>query len=425
MRIAIIGSGISGLVAARQLHAAHELTIYEAQEYAGGHTNTVSVNFAGEDHAIDTGFIVFNDRTYPNFCRLLQELRVESVPTSMSFSVRADEDNLEYSGSGLAGMFVQKRNLLRPGFYRMIRDILRFNREALDQTDDSEDEPTVGDFIVQNRYSSQFSKHYLLPMGAAIWSCPTSTFENFPIRFICEFYRNHGLLSLQNRPTWRVIKGGSRNYVRALTRPFLDRILLGTPVRSVVRGPESVAVESSRGVHHYDEVIFACHSDQALSILGEQASAVEKSVLGAIPYEPNTAVLHTDISLLPRRTSAWASWNYHIPVGTSDHATLTYNMNILQHIQSRHTFCVTLNEDSAIDQEKVIAKFRYSHPVFTTQRKWAQQRHGELIRNDRLSFCGAYWGNGFHEDGVNSGLAVASAFEETSISLHSGDPVHA
>ena len=425
MRIAIIGSGISGLVAARQLHAAHELTIYEAQDYAGGHTNTVSVNFAGEDHAIDTGFIVFNDRTYPNFCRLLQELRVESVPTSMSFSVRADEDNLEYSGSGLAGLFVQKRNLLRPGFYRMIRDILRFNREALDQIDDSGDEQTVGDFLVQNRYSSQFSKHYLLPMGAAIWSCPTSTFENFPIRFICEFYRNHGLLSLQNRPTWRVIKGGSRNYVRALTQPFLDRIILGTPVRSVVRGRESVALETARGVHYYDEVIFACHSDQALSILGEQASAVEKSVLGAITYEPNTAVLHTDISLLPRRTSAWASWNYHIPAGTSDHATLTYNMNILQHIQSRHTFCVTLNEDSAIDEEKVIAKFRYSHPVFTTQRKWAQQRHGELIRNDRLSFCGAYWGNGFHEDGVNSGLAVASAFEETSIGLHSGDPVHA
>ena len=205
MRIAIIGSGIAGLVAARQLSAAHELTVYEAHNYAGGHTNTVSVNLAGEFHAIDTGFIVFNDRTYPNFCRLLEELRVESVPTSMSFSVRADEDNLEYSGTGLAGMFVQKRNLLRPGFYRMIRDILRFNREALDQTDDSEDEKTVGDFLTQNGYSPQFSRHYLLPMGAAIWSCPTSTFENFPIRFICDFYRNHGLLSLKNRPTWRVI----------------------------------------------------------------------------------------------------------------------------------------------------------------------------------------------------------------------------
>ena len=425
MRIAIIGSGISGLVAARRLHAAHELTVYEANEYAGGHTNTVSVNVAGEHHAVDTGFIVFNDRTYPNFCRLLHELRVESVPTSMSFSVRADEDNLEYSGSGLSGMFVQKRNLLRPGFYRMIRDILRFNREALDQTDDSEVEQTVGDFLVQNRYSSQFSRHYLLPMGAAIWSCPTSTFKNFPIRFICDFYRNHGLLSLKNRPTWRVIKGGSRNYVQALTQPFLDRILLGTPVRSVVRGTESVAVETERGVKHFDEVIFACHSDQALLILGEQASAVEQSVLGAIPYEPNTAVLHTDTSLLPRRTSAWASWNYHIPAGTSDHATLTYNMNILQHIQSRHTFCVTLNEDSSIDPEKIIRKFRYSHPVFTAQRKSAQQRHGELIRNDRLSFCGAYWGNGFHEDGVNSGLAVASAFEETPVRLQSGDPVHA
>ena len=425
MRIAIIGSGISGLVAARHLHANHDLTVYEANEYAGGHTNTVSVSVAGEYHSIDTGFIVFNDRTYPNFCRLLQELKVESLPTSMSFSVRSDEDKLEYCGSSLAGMFVQKRNLLRPGFYRMIRDILRFNREALSSTDDSEDEQTVCDFLAQHRYSSQFTRHYLLPMGAAIWLCPTNTFENFPIRFICDFYRNHGLLSLKDRPTWRVIKGGSRNYVQAMTRPFLDRILLRTPVRSVVRGPESVAVETARGVKHYDEVIFACHSDQALSILGEQATAVERSVLGAIPYQQNTAVLHTDTSLLPRRTPAWASWNYHIPAGTSDHATLTYNMNILQHIQSRQTFCVTLNEDSAIAPEKIIAKFRYSHPVFTTQRKSAQQRHSELIRNDRLSFCGAYWGNGFHEDGVNSGLAVAAAFEETCIRLQSGDPAHA
>ncbi len=425
MRIAIVGSGISGLVAARSLTVAHEVTVYEANDYAGGHTNTVSVDVEGEHHAIDTGFIVFNDRTYPNFCRLLQELKVESVPTSMSFSVRADEDNLEYNGSGLTGLFAQKRNLLRPGFYRMIRDIMRFNREALDRVDDSGDEQTVGDFLAQNRYSSQFARHYLLPMGAAIWSCPTSTFENFPIRFICDFYRNHGLLSLKNRPVWRVIKGGSRNYVQALTRPFRDRIFLRTPVRSVVRRPDSVMVETERGQDQYDEVIFACHSDQSLSILGDQASAVEKSVLGAIPYEPNTAVLHTDISLLPRRTSAWASWNYHIPAGTSDHATLTYNMNILQHIQSRHTFCVTLNEDSAIDPEKIIARFRYSHPVFTTQRKSAQQRHRELIRSDRLSFCGAYWGNGFHEDGVNSALAVASAFEETPIRLEPGDPVHA
>ncbi len=425
MRIAIIGSGISGLVAARSLTVAHEVTVYEANDYAGGHTNTVSVDVEGEHHAIDTGFIVFNDRTYPNFCRLLQELKVESVPTSMSFSVRADEDNLEYNGSGLTGLFAQKRNLLRPGFYRMIRDIMRFNREALDRVDDSGDEQTVGDFLAQHRYSSQFARHYLLPMGAAIWSCPTSTFEKFPIRFICDFYRNHGLLSLKNRPVWRVIKGGSRNYVQALTRPFRDRIFLRTPVRSVVRRPDSVMVETERGQDQYDEVIFACHSDQSLSILGDQTSAVEKSVLGAIPYEPNTAVLHTDISLLPRRTSAWASWNYHIPAGTSDHATLTYNMNILQHIRSRHTFCVTLNEESAIDPEKIISKFRYSHPVFTIQRKSAQQRHRDLIRSDRLSFCGAYWGNGFHEDGVNSGLAVSAAFEETPIRLESAERAHA
>jgi len=425
MRIAIIGSGISGMVAARELHSDHDLTILEANDYVGGHTNTVTVELDGEQYSVDTGFIVFNDRTYPNFCRLLDDLGVESQPSTMSFSVRSDADDLEYNGSSLNGLFCQRRNLLRPSFYRMIKDILRFNREAPKDIDRTSEETTVGDYLRTNGYSQQFAANYLLPMGAAIWSCPTTTFEQFPVRFIIEFYQNHGLLSLKDRPTWRVINGGSVNYMNALTASFRDRIRLKSPVRQVVRDNGSVQVGTDDGTEAFDEVIFACHSDQALRILGNDATTSEREILGAIPYEPNLAVLHTDTSLLPRRRSAWASWNYHVPSGSGSKATLTYNMNILQHINSQHTFCVTLNEETQISPEKVLGKFHYSHPVFTTERASAQRRHQEVIRHNRTSFCGAYWGNGFHEDGVNSGLAVASAFQPKAVRESSGVPANA
>jgi predicted NAD/FAD-binding protein len=329
----------------------------------------------------------------------------------MSFSVRCSRSGLEYNGSSLNGLFAQRRNLLRPAFHRMIKDILRFNREAPALLDQVGELDTVGEFLRRYRYSDNFANHYLLPMGAAIWSCPTETFERFPIRFIIEFYHNHGLLSLKDRPTWRVIRGGSRSYVDALTASFRDRIRLNSPVAAVFRHDDSVDVSSVDGqCELFDEVVFACHSDQALRILSHDATTAEREVLTAIPYEPNTAVLHTDASLLPRRRRAWASWNYHIPKGQSNHATLTYNMNILQHIKSAETICVTLNEDSAVDPKKVLARFRYSHPVFTTERAAAQKRQCELIRTNRTSFCGAYWGNGFHEDGVNSAIAVTNAF---------------
>ena len=417
MRIAVIGTGISGLVAASRLGANHDLTVFEANDYVGGHTNTVSVDWEGERHDIDTGFIVFNDRTYPNFCRLLDDLDVAADATSMSFSVRCDRSGLEYNGTSLNGLFAQRRNLVRPRFYRMIRDILRFNREVPRMLAESDDELTVGKYLKRNRFSRELADHYLLPMGAAIWSCPTTTFEEFPMRFIAEFYRNHGLLSIRNRPTWRVIRGGSHHYVDKLTAGVRDRIRLSTPVEAVRRHEKGVTVKPTRHeAETFDEVIFACHSDQALAILRDDASGTEREVLSAFPYGPNTAVLHTDESVLPRRRLAWASWNYHIPNEATNHATVTYNMNILQHLQSRHTFCVTLNEDNLIDERKVIARFRYSHPVFTTERAAAQRRHSELIRANRTSFCGAYWGNGFHEDGVNSALAVTRAFETSTTS---------
>lgn len=416
MKIAIIGAGISGLTAAYRLSGSHEITVFEANDYIGGHTHTVDVELDGERHAIDTGFIVFNDWTYPNFIKMLDELKVASKPTSMSFSVRCDRTGLEYNGSSLNGLFAQRRNLFRPSFYRMLRDIMRFNREgqtlAESRPASNEAEVTVGDFLHAHRYSREFADQYLLPMGSAIWSCPTGTFEKFPIRFIAEFYRNHGLLSVRNRPKWRVIEGGSRTYVEAMTAKFRDRIRLNAPVQRVRRLVDGVEVESKGAVvERFDHVVFACHSDQALRMLVD-ASAVENEVLSAFPYEKNIAVLHYDTAPLPRRQRAWASWNYLIPASPTAHATVSYCMNILQHLRSKNVFSVTLNSDEFIDPNKVLQRFEYHHPIFTTQRAAAQARHRELLNANRSSFCGAYWGNGFHEDGVVSALKVCDALRQ-------------
>lgn len=410
MKLAIIGSGISGLTAAYQLQAEHEFVLYEAAERVGGHTNTVDVEIDGERQAIDTGFIVFNDWTYPNFIQLLTELKVASQPSTMSFSVRDDGADLEYNGHSVTTLFAQRRNLLRPRFYRMLLDILRFNRDAVRLVDAAPLDCTVGDFLQQHRFSQAFSEHYLLPMGAAIWSCPTGVFASFPIRFIVEFYRNHGLLSVTNRPIWRVIAGGSKNYVEPMIRGFRDRIRLNSPICRVTRGANHVEVETAGGdVETFDHVIFACHSDQALRILGTDATAAEREILSEFPYGRNLAVLHTDITTLPTRRGAWASWNYRIHPDRAGAATVTYNMNMLQGIRSRHTFCVTLNEEASIDPSKILGRYEYHHPIFTVRRAAAQARHSELLNHHRTSFCGAYWGNGFHEDGVNSALAVVRA----------------
>jgi predicted NAD/FAD-binding protein len=411
MKIAIIGSGISGLVAAYRLQPSHAVTVFEAGSYVGGHTNTVDVELDGSRFSIDSGFIVFNDWTYPNFIKLLDELKVRSQPTTMSLSVSDTKTGLEYNGHSLKTLFAQRRNLVRPSFYRMLADIVRFNREATKQIDDHDETMTVGEFLAKYRYSKSFAEHYLLPMGAAIWSCPMGKFREFPIRFIVEFYKNHGLLNIANRPTWRVVCGGSRTYVKAMTKSFQDRIRLRSPVVNVERFLDHVVIHTPTGSERFDRVVFACHSDQALKILGAQATVDEREILSAFPYERNVAVLHTDESLLPKRKAAWASWNYRVNGQANSPASVTYNMNILQGLRSPQTFCVTLN-DQSMAPDKVLRRIEYDHPVFTTARAEAQKRHFELLTSNRTSFCGAYWRNGFHEDGVVSAIRVVEALSK-------------
>ncbi len=407
MNVAIIGSGISGLVAGYHLHRDHSISLFECNDYVGGHTHTVDVRLDGFEYAIDTGFIVFNDWTYPNFIELLNELGIDSQPSEMSFSVSDVTTGIEYNGHSINTLFAQRINLLRPPFHRMVRDILRFNKLAKQLSEKTDGLQTVHEYLVLNRFSSEFRRMYLLPMGAAIWSCPPGEFERFPIRFVADFYNNHGLLNIKDRPTWRVIRGGSRVYVEKLTRGFENRIRLNTRVSRVVRKIDRVDLHFGQNeCESFDHVVFACHADQSLAILGPKATPTERDVLSAFPYTRNVAVLHTDTTILPRNRRAWASWNYRLAEDASAPAVVTYNMNILQSIESKHTFCVTLNGEGPIDPAKILGRFVYEHPVFTVQRAAAQKRHDELIDHHRSSFCGAYWRNGFHEDGVVSALAV-------------------
>ena len=408
MKIAIIGSGISGMTSAHYLHSHHDITLYEANSYLGGHTNTIDVQSDGQHYAIDTGFIVFNDRTYPNFCKLLDELGVASQNTEMSFSVSCGKTGLEYRGADYNGLFAQRRNLFSWKYIRLLLDLLRFNKHSPEILAEENEDQTVGEFFAkkQNNYSEYFIEKYFLPMASAIWSCPHGTILGFPIRFVVEFYRNHGLLSVNDRPQWKVIKGGSREYIPNLTEKFRDRIRLDAPVINVQRSAEQVTVTTANGAEIYDHVIFATHSDQAIKILGDQATPTEREILSAFPYEKNIAVLHTDRSLMPRTSRAWACWNYHIDKNDSEKATVTYNMNILQSVKSESDFLVTLNCPEKIDPELILKQITYHHPIFSAGRRSFQKRHHELIGPNRTSFCGAYWGNGFHEDGVSSALAV-------------------
>ena len=411
MKVAIIGSGIAGNVVAHRLHADHDITVFEAAAHIGGHTHTHTVEFDGERHEIDTGFIVYNDWTYPNFIALLTELGVESQPSAMSFSVRNEASGLEYNGTTLNTLFAQRRNLLRPSFHRMIRDILRFNREAPALLAAMNELP-LGEYLAAGRYSPQFTNDYLIPMGAAIWSTDPARMLAFPARYFVQFFHNHGMLSVDQRPQWHAICGGSARYVEKLVAPFRQRILLNCPIESVRRLPDGVLVKP-RGAdtERYDQVFFASHSDQALALLTD-ATALEKSILGAIPYQANEAVLHTDTSLLPRARRAWAAWNYHVVNTTEGGATLTYNMNILQTLRSRHTFCVTLNHSAHIAPGKIIQRITYHHPLYTPAGVAAQARQHEINGVNRSYFCGAYWRYGFHEDGVVSALNALKHFEQ-------------
>jgi len=401
MRIAVIGAGIAGNVAAWHLHrAGHDITVFEAGSHVGGHTHTHDI----DGLAIDTGFIVFNDRTYPNFVALLEELGVASQSSSMSFSVRNEGSGLEYNGTRLATLFAQRRNLVRPSFYRMLADIVRFNREAPRLLTDI-GSPSLGEYLEENQYSPEFIGDYLVPMGAAIWSTDPGRMLGFPARFFVRFFANHGMLTINGRPQWRAIRGGSARYVEKLTAPFRERIRLNARVRSVRRLPGEVRVDGER----FDYAFVACHSDQALGMLADP-SPLEREVLGAIRYQENEAVLHTDTALLPRRRRAWAAWNYHVLPEHRGPVALTYNMNILQSLDARETYCVTLNRTQDIDPGRILKRLVYHHPLFTPAAVAAQKRHSELNGVRRTYYCGAYWRFGFHEDGVMSALAALRDF---------------
>ena len=411
MRIAIIGSGISGLTAAHRLQRRYDVTVFEAGPSAGGHTHTANVVIDKQHLAIDTGFIVFNHRHYPRFTELLAELRVRTQPTVMSFSVRSDRSGVEYSSASVNALFAQRRNLVRPEFARMLWDIRRFNREASSAAM-PDDRMTVAEYVEGHGYSPTFRDAYLVPMGASLWSSPPRAFQMFSMRFVIEFMRNHALLQLGGQPTWRVITGGSRTYVDALLGNFTGTVLLNRAVRAVRRQPDRVLLTDEAGHQAaFDHVVFACHADQSLRLLADP-SATEREVLGAFPYQRNDVLLHTDISVLPRSRRAWASWNYHVPASDRDVVSVTYDMNRLQKLKSPHQFNVTLNDAGTVHPDRILGRFTYHHPVFKPGRDAAQRRHAELIDVNRTSFCGAYWGFGFHEDGVRSGLAVAEVLAQ-------------
>jgi predicted NAD/FAD-binding protein len=412
--IAIIGSGISGLTCAHLLNRSHDITLYEANDYIGGHTATKTVSIAGKTINVDTGFIVFNDWTYPNFIKLLDSIGADSQPTTMGFSVKCKTTGLEYSGENLNTLFAQRKNILNPGFLRMIRDILRFNKSSIQDLESGNlpADMTLGEYLKQNQYSDRFVDWYLIPMGSAIWSASLESMMEFPLQFFVRFFKNHGLLSVNHRPQWRVVSGGSASYVDKLIKPFSDKIKLNTPVKHIQRQDNSATITLDDGSKQiFDHVILACHSDQALKLLNDP-SPEEQEILSAIPYQENEVVLHTDTALLPKNRKTWSSWNYHLTGDTDKPAAVTYNMNILQGFDCRETVCVTLNHSDKINPSKILGEYRYAHPVFTLDGMNAQQRWREINEVRNTWFCGAYWLNGFHEDGVNSALRVAAAFGE-------------
>ncbi len=411
MRIAVVGAGVSGLVAAHLLRREHEVTVFEAAGHPGGHANTVRVETERDSYDIDTGFIVFNDRNYPVFERLLDELGVLSQPSDMGFSVSDERGDFEYNGSSLNGLYAKRDHLLRPWFHRMIADLVRFNRAARRLLDEpAADDPSLREFLARGGYSQPFVDRLIVPQVAAVWSADPNQMSTFPARFLAEFLRNHGMLGVRNRPGWRTVVGGSHQYVRALTAPMRDRLHLSTPIERIERAVDHVMV-TPRGAEaqRFDHVVVATHSDQALAMLGD-ASDGERELLGTVAYQANEAVLHTDTAMLPRRRRAWASWNYHLLDEPPALPTMTYHCNRLQALRADREFCVTLNRTGAIDPAKIIRTIGYAHPVYTGPGVAAQARHVEISgAHNRTSYCGAYWGWGFHEDGAASGLRVARA----------------
>lgn len=415
-KIAIIGSGISGLTTAHYLNENHDIHVFEKNDYIGGHTHTHDVTLDGVTYPVNTGFIVYNDWVYHNFNKLIEPLNLKRIPTEMSFSVSDDETGLEYNGHNLDTLFAQRSNLLSPSFYKMIRDILKFNRESLEDLAAGriDEELTLQDYFKQKGLGQKFIDKYIVPMGAAIWSSGEADMLDFPALFFIRFFKNHGLLSIKERPQWYVLDNGSRAYVEPLTAGFKDRIHLNVNIKQVERFHDYVElVFDDNRRERFDQVVFACHSDQALALLHEPTTS-EAEVLGKLPYSHNEVILHTDASLLPKRKKAWAAWNYHLSGDKTKPASLTYNMNILQRFDNApETFCVTLNRTERIDPKKIIKTLHYSHPIFNKGSIEAQQRYHEIGNQNRTHFCGAYWFNGFHEDGVNSALRVVKDIEMT------------
>jgi predicted NAD/FAD-binding protein len=408
MRIAIIGAGIAGLTCAHLLDPEHEVVVFEAGERPGGHTRTVAVETAAGVDQVDTGFIVYNDRNYPGFERLLERVGVATQPSNMSFSVSDGRGGFEYNGASPNGLFARRASLLSPSFHRMIRDLARFNREAPALIGMNGSGPTLLDFLDEGGYSSEFVDRLIVPQAAAVWSADPRQLRSFPASLLAEFFDNHGMFGLTGRPNWRAVTGGSARYVERLAAPL--RLRLSTPVARVERFEDRVELTPAQGEpERYDEVILAVHSDQALAMLADP-SAAEAELLGAIPYQANDVVLHSDTSLLPRRRRAWASWNFHLQDEPVDRATVTYHMNRLQSLRSETQYCVTLNRREAIAPESVISAHEFAHPVFTKRGLAAQARWGEISGVRRTHYCGAYWGYGFHEDGVESARRVCERF---------------
>ena len=413
MKIAIIGSGISGLTSAYLLNRNHDITVFEANDYIGGHTHTHNIKIKDKEYAVDTGFIVYNERTYPNFIKLLDTLGVERQLSTMGFSVKSASEDYEYAGESLNSLFAKRSNIFRLGFLRMLYEMYRFGKKS-DSTGLGLDVSiTLGTYLRSENYSNEFINYFIIPMGAAIWSTPANKVLDMPAYFFIKFFYNHGMLEIINRPKWWVIKDGSSAYIKKIIKGFESKINLSSPIRTVSRLDNGIEIETAniKKPLIFDAVVFATHSDQALGMLKDPTEK-EKDILSSIPYQKNEVLLHTDSSVLPKRKLAWASWNYQLDSNPESPVVLTYNMNILQSLDCDETFCVTLNDHQSVDKSKVLKKITYHHPLFTVKGIEAQKRKLEISGVNNTYYCGAYWHNGFHEDGVASAIEVCKHFGE-------------
>tara|TARA_Y100000385_G_scaffold283518_1_gene339769 strand:+ start:413 stop:1663 length:1251 start_codon:yes stop_codon:yes gene_type:complete len=414
MNIAIVGSGISGLTAGYLLSRKNNITVFEKNDYIGGHTHTHLLEYKNKSYSVDSGFIVYNERTYPNFIKILDQLNVKRQITRMGFSVKSEINNLEYAGHSLNGLFAQRSNLLKPSYLNMLKSMLRFNRQSRKDLTQLSPHLTLGQYLENNNYPETFIKNFIIPIGAAVWSTKPTDMMDMSAIFFIRFFENHGMLQIIDRPNWWVIKNGSKSYVKSITKPYHDKIRLSTPVLSVERVDSKIKISSGQNnasEEFFDAVVFATHSNQSLRLL-KDPSKFENEILGAIPYQKNKAILHYDDSILPKRKNAWSSWNYLLDQDKNKPVSLTYNMNILQGLDCERTFCVSLNSEELIDPKKILKRLDYEHPLFNIKGLEAQKRKREISGINNTYYCGAYWRNGFHEDGVVSALDVCADFGE-------------